>query len=170
MKAGKDEEAQEVVQEIADTYGRKSLLTKANELNALIGSSWRSDENIFSNHELQQLKLFTYKLTKTTEEEFRDEYMNSYMFIGFNDLKDVVVNDKKYKEERLGIENLLKVDLYNATDLHQATMMKMRAGTVPGGGVWAVWIPKDMHDEEYTYNEQISDNLREYIDDEKFKI
>lgn len=170
MKAGKDEEAQQVVQEIADNYGRDSLLTTAEELNALVEHSWRKEDNIFSAYELKQLKLNLYEKTKSEEEELRDLYQNSFIFIGYPDYKDVAVGGKMYKEERLGIENLLKVDLYNAADLQQASMMNMRAGTVPGGRVYAVWIMKDMWDREYAYNDDIPDDVREHINDEKFKI
>ncbi len=170
MKAGERNKVDKIIQEISDKYGRESLLTSANYLNSLIGTSWRSEDNIFSSRELEQLKLSLYKKTKSEDEEIRDEYMNSFLFLGYPDYVDVDVNGKIYKEERLGIENLIKVDLYNSADLQQAGMMKMRAGTVPGGRVYAVWVNKHMWGEEYAHNEQIPDDVREYIDNEKFIV
>ena len=169
-KKGNEDAAQDILMDIAEKYGRDSILVQAKHLNSLTrGSSYR-DERIFSQSDLDKLKLDLYKETRSEEESFRDEYFNSYLFIGYNDMKEVKIDGETYHKKRLGIENLVKVDLYNPQDLTQAYGMKIRATTVDGGKVWAVWIPKDMWEQDYAYNEDIPDDVRKFIDENKFQV
>jgi len=94
-----------------------------------------------------------------------------YIFVGRPGYKDVVVNNKKYKEETLEIETLVKIE--NSDDAKQAGMMKIRAMHQGGDSkVYGIWLPKGVFDEEekYVYGSQIPEFLIPLIDQHKKKI
>jgi len=157
------------IQKLGERYGRKNLLNKAQEISIPDGFH---DHSLFNKKDLEQLKLSLYQETRSEEEALRDETTNIFAFISYPDYKEVIINGRKLKEERLGIEKLVLIDKYNASSLAQVPMMKIRAqaqyGGV-GGGVYGVYIPKFMWEEE-SQNERIPDRIREYIDKNKFKL
>ena len=82
-----------------------------------------------------------------------------------------MINGKKYYEDSIEIENLYQVDIFDKGDLMAVSMMKIRAvSQCDGSKVAKVTIPKYMHDEKTTYDSEISDELRNYIEKNKEKI
>ncbi len=105
---------------------------------------------------------------KTEDQQMQEDLMKRYVFIGRPAYKAVTVNGKKYHEEILHIENLYQIDPYENSDLTAALMLKIRA-TQQGEGsrAWKVLIDSWMHDEKTTMDDDISDDLRQYIDENK---
>jgi len=110
------------------------------------------------------------KLFRTELETETDEWFNTYIFIGYTDFKEVTIDGEDFHKKILGIENLLKMDMYNSGDLMNISGMKMRAVTVDTGKVYAVKIPKYLADNDNYYNDGISDKLRKFVDENKYKI
>ena len=104
----------------------------------------------------------------------RDELYDVYAFIGYPDFIEREIEGETFHKKRMGIENLVKLDKYDSGSLAQVPMMKLRAQHQYGGdkdaGVWAVYIPKEMWEKDHAYNQDIPDNLRKFIDENKFKI
>jgi hypothetical protein len=104
--------------------------------------------------DLQKAKLCIYKLKRTKKQAKEDEDNNVYVFIGFTEKVPVTVNGKKYYEDKLGTENIVKIDKFNPSDLQMIPMMKIRAQAQYGGkgdyGVYMIMLPKDlMNDDAY---------------------
>lgn len=167
---GDTEEIQEFIHELGEKYGRKTILDRAAELR--IPEGRYEDHHLFNRSDIEQIKLSLYKETRSEEELERDEYYDVYAFIGYPEFIEKEIDGETYHKKRIGIENLVKIDKYSKKSLSQIPMMKIRAKAQYGGDgdVWGVYIPKDMWDRDYAYNQDIDDSLRRYIDENKFKI
>jgi len=166
-------EIQAWIQELGERYGRDTILDKAVQLR--IPEGRYEDKHLFNRKDIEQLKLSLYKETRSEEEEMRDELFDVYAFIGYTEYTDIEVDGETYSKKRLGIENLVKLDKYDSSSLAQVPMMKIRErtqyGTADGEhGVWAVYIPKAMWDKNHAYNDDIPDDLRKFIQENKFTI
>lgn len=118
----------------------------------------------------QQITMSLHRINRDELEIETDKYFNMYIFISYDDYKEVTIDGEDYHKKFTGIENLLKIDKYNINDLSNVSGMKMRAHTVENGKVYAVRIPKYMADENNYYNDSIDDKLRKYIDENKYKV
>ncbi len=169
---GAIQELQGLIQEMGEKYGRKTVFDKASRI--LIPDSRYGESNLFNKKDLEQLKLSLYKETRSEEERLRDELYDVYAFIGYPDYIEKEIEGEIFHKKRLGIENLVKLDKYNSTSLAQVPMMKIRAQAQYGGekesGVWGVYIPKEIWNADYAYNNEIPDNLRKFIDENKFRL
>jgi len=164
IQAGKDqsEEMEEYVQEAIDNgISDKEIVRLMKEFG--------------TDNQIRQLTITLAKLTRPKKEiKFQNEY-NRYVFIGYTDKVPVVVNGKKYFEDKFKCEKMMKIDRYNKGDMSNIFMMKIRAdaqykhsGHQGESGVYMVDIPKDMMDEKY-YNE-IPEEYRYIIEKYKKKI
>ena len=163
---------QEFIQELGEKYGRETILDKASEI--IIPEGTYENKQLFNKKDLEQLKLSLFKETRSEEEKLRDELFYVYDFIGYPEYIEKEIEGEKFHKKRLGIENLIKLDKYNSSSLAHVPMMKIRAnaqyGNEKDAGVWAVYIPKYMWDKDFAYNKDISDDLRTFIDENKFSM
>lgn len=93
-----------------------------------------------------------------------------WIFVGRPAYKDVIVNNKKYKEETLEIETLVKIE--NGEDAKQAHMMKIRAvHQGENSRLYSVWLPKETFDadKKYVYGSEVPDWMMPLIDEHKQK-
>jgi hypothetical protein len=168
MLSGEKEKINNFIKEMGERFGQTDLISFAKNLYV---SGYRGDELLFNEKELQQLQISLYKETRNEEEQLRDELYNIYAFVGSYKFKEIEINKKIHNEKYLYIENLVKIDKYNTSSLNSISMMKIRA--VSQGEdykVYGVYIPKDNWDKDYAYNDEIPDNLRKFIDENKFKF
>jgi hypothetical protein len=167
---GQVDKLQEFIHEMGEKYGRKNILDKASKI--IISSDRSYDYNLFNKKDIEQLKFSLYKETRSEEELARDEYADVYAFIGYPDFKETIINNETYHKKQLGIENLVKINKYDASSLSQVSMMKIRAAhqDQTEGRVWGVYIPKNMWNKDHAYNNDIPDNLRKFIDENKFSF
>jgi hypothetical protein len=110
------------------------------------------------------------KINRTQEEIDEDDFINNYFFIGFEAYKKVEIDGEEFHKKYMGIENLVKVDQYDAGQLQSVSMMKVRATTVPGGSMYAVKIPNFLADKDNYYDQDINDQLRKWIEEHKYKV
>lgn len=169
------EKIEQLIREMGEKWGRENILDKAERIKIPSTSQYESSDNsLFNKKEIEQLKLTLYKETRSEEELTRDELFDIYVFIGYTDYQEIEIEEKTLHKKILGIENLVRLDKYDAASLAQVGPMKIRAqvqyGGKEGSGVFAVYIPKFLWDKDYTYNEDIPDNLRTFIEENKFKI
>jgi len=164
---------QELIHEMGEKYGRSNILDKA--ANITIPESGRyGDNKLFNKKDIEQLKLSLYRETRSEEEALRDEYYDVYAFIGYPEFIEKEIGGETVHKRRMGIENLVKLNKYDSGSLSQVPMMKIRAAHQyqhqEGSGVWAVYIPKYMWNKDYAHNDEIPDDLRKFIDENKFKL
>jgi len=164
---------QSFIYELGEKYGRKNILEKAKNIKIINYRGY--EENLFNRKDIEQLKISLYKETRNEEELLKDEIYDIYAFIGYEDYKDTEINGESYSKKILGIENLVKINRYDMNSLSQVSMMKIRAnaqygGTGTQGGVYGVYIPKDIWNKNHAHNEEIPNNLRQFIDANKFKL
>jgi hypothetical protein len=166
---------QSFIHELGEKYGRETILDKAAQIR--IPEGRYEDKHLFNRKDIEQLKLSLFKETRSEEEMMRDELYDVYAFIGYPDFVEKEIDGETFHKKRLGIENLVKLDKYDSGSLAQVPMMKIRAQAQYSGqfssgeaGVWAVYIPKNMWDKDTAYNDDIPDNLRKFIEENKFKI
>lgn len=91
-----------------------------------------------------------------------------WIFIGRPGYKDVTINNKKYKEEFLEIETLVKIE--NGEDAKQSGLMKIRANSQgENSRLYSVWLPKETFDEDkkYVLASEIPDWMLPLIDEHK---
>lgn len=163
------DKVQELIQEMGEKYGREEILDKAQDIK--IPGGRYEENNLFNKKDIQQLKLSLYKETRSEEEKERDEIFDVYAFIGYFEFIEKEVNRETLHKKVLGIENLVKIDKYDSSSLSQVSMMKLRARAQGGDHtVFGVYIPKYMWNRDYAYNNDIPDDIREFIDENKFKI
>ena len=114
------------------------------------------------------LKLVQKKLTRSEENKERDDTMDLFVFIGSEKFSKKENGDYK---KSLGIENLVKIDLYDPVELQQINMMKMRAHA-DKSDVYMIWIPKDTFEEEKDsyFPEEIPEFILDAIDKKKTRI
>jgi len=109
------------------------------------------------------------KLTRTPEKKEEDEENNIYAFIGWNGKIPVMVNGKKYYEDGLETEAIIKIDKFDISSLHDISGMKLRARySGHGANVYTITLPKEIMDEDRY--EEIPDHLREIFDKYKQRI
>lgn len=126
-------------------------------------------ESLFKNY--QQILLLLKKQFRTPEEKERQEFYNFYLFVGRPAYREIRRGKKIYHEKYLEIENLVQTDIYDESDLNNLPGMKMRATSQgEGSRVYGVYVPVFMHNEKYAYDKNISDELREYIEENKFSV
>jgi len=108
------------------------------------------------------------KLTRSEEHLSRDQSLDLFVFIA---KPEFVENPDGSYRKKLGIENFLKMNIYDPTDLQSISMMRMRA-SLQMADVYMIWIPKDTFEEEkdsYSASE-IPDWMLKLIDEKKTKI
>jgi hypothetical protein len=109
------------------------------------------------------------KLTRTPEKEKEDEENNIYAFIGWQGKIPVEINGKKYYEDGLETEAIIKIDKFDIGSLHNITGMQLRARySGHNANVYTIHIPSELMDEERY--EEIPEHLREIFDKYKQKI
>lgn len=117
-------------------------------------------------------KIALAKLERTEEEREQDDDENIYIFIGYTDKSPVEINGKKYYEDKFDVENMIKIDKYNPSDLNQVSGMKLRVRyqehKYPDYGVYMLRVPKMLMDEE-SYHE-IPSHLQDIVEKYKVKI
>lgn len=167
MTEGNIESLTSLIQEMGKRYGRGNILDKAERI--IIPDKYSN--RLFNKKDIEQLKLSLYKETRSDEELERDEMFDVYAFIGFPDFKEKEIDGEKFHKKQLGIENLVKIDKYNSSSLSQVPMMKIRARSQSNEhNVWGVYIPKFMWDKDYAHNHEIPDDIRKFVDENKFKL
>lgn len=90
------------------------------------------------------------KLSRTKKEKKFDDENNIYVFIGFTNKVAVTIGGKKYYEDKLSTEGIIKIDKFDTSQLQQISMMKLRVQfqNYEDGAVYMVSIPKDMMDDD----------------------
>ena len=89
------------------------------------------------------------KQTRDKEKVEEDDENNTYAFIGFQGKAPVMVNGKKYYEDKFETEGVIKIDRYDQSSLANISGMKLRARYAGhGANVYFITIPKDFMDEE----------------------
>lgn len=121
-------------------------------------------------HDLAEADIYMAKLKRTKEQEKEDEENNIYVFIGYTDKKPVIINGKKYYEDKFTVENMVKIDKFNVDQLAQINMMKLRLRfqNYPDGAVYMLKIPKKLMDKNNYY--EIPDYLYDIVVKYKKKI
>jgi hypothetical protein len=117
---------------------------------------------------MAQIDLYSKFMHRTPDQKKFDKENNIYIFIGYEEKLPVVVNGKKYYEDKFEAEKLVKINKYDLVDLHSVDMMKQRAMFGRHGVVYMVTLPKFMMDEKYY--EGIPEEWRDIIDKYKKKI
>jgi hypothetical protein len=172
INEGNVDQLQGLIHKMGERYGRDTILDKASEI--IVDEGGYHGEALFNRKDIEQLKISLYKETRSEEERLRDEYYNVYAFIGYADYIEKNVEGEILHKKRMGIENLVKINKYDTSSLSQINMMKMRAnaqyGYEEGSGVFGVYISKEMWDEDYAYNHEITDTLRKFIEENKFTL
>jgi len=171
------EKIQSFVTELANKYGSEEIMEMAekievDDMNRRYGDRGRK---LFNKRDLTKLELMLHKEHRTEEQIVRDDMFNIYAFIGYTDLKEKEVEGETFYKKELGIENLVKIDKYDPNSLNQVGMMKIRAAAQHQKkdkyeGVWGVYIPKHTWDRDTAYNDDIPDDLRNYIKENKFAL
>jgi biotin operon repressor len=123
-----------------------------------------------SKSDVSRAKIYIAKLKRTMEEEQEDDENNIYIFIGYTDKVPTVVNGKKYYEDKFAVENMVKIDKFDAHQLAQVSMMKLRLRFQPyeDGAVYMLRVPKEIMDEDHYY--KIPDHLYDIVEKYKKKI
>lgn len=165
LDEGNIDRVSNLIHEIGERYGRDNILDKAESIN--IPQTYKS---LFNKQDLSQLKLTLFKDTRTEDELNRDEFYDVYAFLAYDKYTDVVINGETYSKKEMGIENLVKIDKYNRGSLSQVSMMKMRAVAQGDRKVYGVYIPKYMWSKDHAPDTEIPDNLRKFIEENKFHI
>jgi len=129
---------------------------------------------VYSNGEndISGAKIYLAKVSRDEEKIREDEENNIYIFIGYTDKVPVTINGKQYYEDKFTVENMIKIDKYDASQLSQVTGMKLRVRYQehkhPDYGVYMLNIPKEVMDEENYY--EIPEHLQEIVEKYKRKI
>lgn len=117
-------------------------------------------------------KIYIAKLARTPEKEQEDEENNIYIFIGYTDKVPVTINGKQYYEDKFTVENMIKIDKYDPSQLSQVGAMKIRVRyqehKYPDYGVYMLQVPKEVMDEENYY--EIPEHLQDIVEKYKRKI
>jgi len=120
--------------------------------------------------DIAQTKIYITKLKRTKKEQKEDDENNIYIFIGYTDKVPVTINGKKYYEDKLAVENMIKIDKFDTNQLNQVSMMKLRLRfqNYTDGAVYMLRVPKEVMDEDNYY--KIPDHLYDIVDKYKKKI
>jgi len=167
----KMDELQEFISELGEKHGRENIIDKAKDIIVSNPKGYNDNSLLFNNKDIEQLKLSLFKETRNEEEEIRDEYYDIYAFIGYDKFDEITIDDETFHKKNLGIENLVKLDKYDASSLSQVPLMKMRArAQSQHHKCYGVYIPKLTWDKDYAYDDDIPDSLRKEIDKNKFNF
>jgi len=117
---------------------------------ALTGLTWGETRYSEAAHDLGKAKIYIAKLSRTKKKVKEEEENNTYVFIGFMDKVPVTIKGKKYYEDRLNTETIVKINKYNLGQLQSIGMMKLRARVQYGSDaeVYRITLPKDLMDED----------------------
>jgi hypothetical protein len=97
--------------------------------------------------------IYLTKITRDEEKIEEEEENNIYAFIGFMGKAPIMVNGKKYYEDKFETEGVIKIDKYDLSSLANISGMKLRTRYVGHGAeVYFVTFPKEFMDED-RYNE-----------------
>jgi hypothetical protein len=121
-------------------------------------------------NDITQAHIYITKLKRTKKEQKEDDENNIYIFIGYSDKVPITVNGKKYYEDKLAVENMIKIDKFDANQLNQVSVMKLilRFQNYADGAVYMLRVPKYLMDEDNYY--EIPDHLYDIVDKYKKKI
>lgn len=109
------------------------------------------------------LYLLGKKVTRDKKTIKRDEENECLVF---NASYEFIENDQGLFKKKLNIERLMKVDIYDASDLQIINMMKMRSRFQQDVETYFIWVPKGSFD-EYIETNDIPDYILELIDKKK---
>jgi hypothetical protein len=152
----KKDDSQEIQEIIEDKYDISEIYKRKKE-----------DIEKWSNIKLDSfIELMEGKLNRSKDKIQRDRENDLFAFIAKYEF--VENSDGSYRK-KLDIENLIKIDLYNESDLSQISMMKIRA-RVNDKKVYIIWIPKGFLEEDQYYQRDIPDYLIDLIDKKKTEI
>ena len=120
----------------------------------------------------KQFEILKKKQERTPEKIEEDENYDTYIFIGYEDKKEIKIGDEIYYKKKLGIEKLVKIDRFNISDLRIVEPMKMRAKIQYGsdGNVYIIKLPKGFLDDNDIKSGNIPDYLLDLIDKHKVRI
>jgi hypothetical protein len=124
-----------------------------------------------SNEFYKYAKIIIEKLSRTKKQIKHDNTHNIYIFIGFNEKVPIEVKGKKYYEDSLGTESIVKIDKFNYGDNLMVSMAKIRARAQyfdQDGEVYMIELPKEVLDGDRY--EKIPDYLYDIFDKYKRKI
>jgi hypothetical protein len=121
-------------------------------------------------NDLDRAKIYITKLKRTKEQQEEDEENNIYIFIGYTDKVPIMIKGKKYYEDKLAVENMIKIDKFDTAQLLQVSAMKLRLlyQNYTDGAVYMLKVPKEIMDEDHYY--KIPDHLYDIVDKYKVKI
>jgi hypothetical protein len=152
----KKDDSQEIQEIIEDKYDISEIYKRKKE-----------DIEKWTDRKLDSfIELMCGKLNRSEDKIQRDRENDLFAFIAGYEL--VENSDGSYRK-KFDIENLIKIDLYNESDLSQIPMMKMRA-RVNDKKVYIIWIPKGFLEEDQYYQKDIPDYLIDLIDKKKTEI
>jgi len=88
------------------------------------------------------------KVSRTKAEIKHDKEYNTYAFIGYTNKVPVTVDGRKYYEDKLGVEKIIKIDKFNIGNLQNISLMKIRLQHqhYDDGHVYLIDLPKDVLD------------------------
>jgi hypothetical protein len=159
------EDLDDIIKSFSERFGKNPDILKDTRI---ISSVFDNDNKNF-----QRFKIKLAELTKTEEEEIRDENYNLFVFLRYNDF--IETRSGNYKK-MFTFENLVSMRRYNMNDMMQVNYMKLRARTYGANSdahIYSVNIPKHMLQGGKNYfPDNLKDNkkLLKYIEDNKFKI
>ena len=148
------------IADLMDEIENKSGISSGSEL---LSAAKHTFTNIFS-EKLDDLGAFLSEY-KSEDDEFIQEDYSEYIFIARPDYKETIVNGKTYHDKTIYIENLYKFNKYSTEGAMAMAMMKARAPAQgEGSKFYHIYIPKYLHDKDTAQNEEIGDELRDYIE------
>ena len=142
---------------VSDTYDLSDIYDQAKSIKNM------SDKQVDTLAELVKNKL-----TRTDENQSRDQSHDLFVFIGKDEF---VKNDDDSYRKKLGIENFVKMNIYNPADLQSINMMKIRA-RYQMAEVYMIWMPKGWakEDKDSYMPSEIPDGILKLIDNKKTRI
>ena len=152
-----DDDDDRIKEVVSDIYDLSDVYKDANNIKNM------------NNKELDTLSILVKsKLTRSDDHISRDQTHDLFVFIA---KPEFVENEDGSYRKKLGIENFLKMNIYNATDLQAINMMKMRA-RFQMADVYMIWMPKGSFEKEQDsyMPSEIPDWMLKLIDKEKTKI
>jgi len=152
----KKDYSQEIQEIIEDKYDLSEIYKRKKE-----------DIEKWSDRKLDSfIEIMSGKLNRSEDKIQRDRENDLFAFIaGYEFVEN---SDGSYRK-KFDIENLIKIDLYNGSDLSKVSMMKTRS-RVNDKKVYIIWIPKGFLEEDQYYQKDIPDYLIDLIDKKKTEI
>lgn len=145
------------MREISETYGEKAFKSEAAE------KTFGKDR--------ARLKMWKARMERSEEKMAEEEVYNTYVFVANTHETEKVIDGETYYKKSIGVENMLKIDNYSLEDMQMIAMMKMRASVQHDAhGPYAVKIPKFMADKDNYYDDDLTPEIRSYIEKHKFSV